>query len=228
MSLPKREGGLGFRDLHKFNKALLAKQVWRILSNPNSLIARLYKGLYHPNTSYIKAPTGNYASYGWRSIQEGKDLLQKGLRVRIGNGVDTRIWEDPWLPSLPPRPAHGPCLDPNMTVFDLWLPNTRAWDPVIFEGVLNPEDQRLAADLYLSKFAAVDTYEWVYTKNAKYNVRSGYWVATHVDILDEEVIQPPQGSVELKQEIWKIKIAPKIQHFLWRCLTGALATNTQL
>lgn len=119
LSLPKKEGGLGFRNLHKFNIALLAKQAWRILNNPNGLLARLYRGMYHPNASFIKAQTTPYGSYGWRSIQEGKELLRYGLRVRIGDGTTTKIWTDPWLPTLPPRPAHGPILDEDMTIKDL-------------------------------------------------------------------------------------------------------------
>ena len=33
----KEDGGLGFRNLHLFNLAMLARQGWRILSNPDSV-----------------------------------------------------------------------------------------------------------------------------------------------------------------------------------------------
>jgi len=42
----KHSGGLGFKSLRDFNIAMLAKQVWRFHSNPNSLIARCYKAKY--------------------------------------------------------------------------------------------------------------------------------------------------------------------------------------
>lgn len=184
--------------------------------------------MYHPHTPYLQAQTRNHVSYGWRSIQVGKDLLNQGLRVRLGNGRNTRIWSDPWLPTLPLRPAFGHVLDINMTVADLWQEGKRDWDPIVFEGALNPTDQRLAKCLYLSKHAEDDSYEWAYTRNVEYSVRSGYWVATHVDIHDERLQKPPEGSVALKKEIWAMDIAPKIKHFLWRSLAGALATIVQL
>lgn len=73
-----------------------------------------------------------------------------------------------------------------------------------------------------------DTYEWAYSNNSCYSVRSGYWVATHVDVQENNGIRPPLGSIALKRDVWKLHVAPKIHHFLWRCLSGALATTTQL
>lgn len=42
----KTRGGLGFKDICRFNQALLAKQAWRLLDAPNSLVSWIYKAKY--------------------------------------------------------------------------------------------------------------------------------------------------------------------------------------
>lgn len=51
---PKHEEGMGFRDLYAFNMALLAKQVWRIDSQPQSLLATILKAKYHKDCSIVE------------------------------------------------------------------------------------------------------------------------------------------------------------------------------
>lgn len=96
---PKAAGGMGFRDLRSFNLAMLGKQGWRLIDNPNSLCARVLKGRYYHDTDFLSASRRKHASQTWRAILEGRDVLKKGLIRRIGDGSSTRIWQDRWLPN---------------------------------------------------------------------------------------------------------------------------------
>ncbi|XP_062028600.1 uncharacterized mitochondrial protein AtMg00310-like [Rosa rugosa] len=95
LCVPKSEGGLGFRDMIIFNQALLAKQGWRLLRRPESLLARVLKARYFPHTDLLHAEAKKGSSYTWRSILKGRELLLKGLRFQVGSGAMISIWNDP-------------------------------------------------------------------------------------------------------------------------------------
>ncbi|CAN1829479.1 hypothetical protein LINPERHAP1_LOCUS32504, partial [Linum perenne] len=64
-----------------FNQALLAKQSWHILTQPELLISRFYKGKYFQSTTFLKARKRSRPSCGWKGILHGWDLLIPGLIV---------------------------------------------------------------------------------------------------------------------------------------------------
>jgi hypothetical protein len=129
LSKPKSEGGLGFRDLYGFNLAMLARQGWRMLTNPDSLCARVLKARYFPNCSILEANVSDGISYSWRSILKGVQLLKKGLIWRVGDGARINIWNDMWLNregSRQPITPRGHCL--LTYVAELIDPHTGQWD----------------------------------------------------------------------------------------------------
>lgn len=90
---------MGFKDLSLFNDALFAKQTWRLLHDTNSLFYRVFKAKLFPNTTVTEAKNPANASYAWRSIMKGREVIKRGAKWRLGSGNSVHIWGDNWLPS---------------------------------------------------------------------------------------------------------------------------------
>ncbi|XP_059436298.1 uncharacterized mitochondrial protein AtMg00310-like [Corylus avellana] len=121
MGASKAKGGLGFRDLICFNKALLAKQCWRLWYTPDSLVATIMRAKYYANGSILDAKSGSTPLFAWRSILGSCDLLKEGLYRRIGNGQTTQIWGEKWIHIPYTYAIHSPprLLNDNAIVSEL-------------------------------------------------------------------------------------------------------------
>ena len=97
LCLPKNEGGLNFKDLRKFNEAMLAKQVWRLIHDKESLFYKVFKAKFFPNCDIFFAQLKS-GSYAWRSILSARKVILDGAKWRLGNGPNIRVYQDSWLP----------------------------------------------------------------------------------------------------------------------------------
>ena len=50
--MEKDDGGLGFRNLHWFNLAMLGKHGWHFFTYPYALVSRVFKAKYFPRESF--------------------------------------------------------------------------------------------------------------------------------------------------------------------------------
>ena len=75
LTRPKCEGGMGFRDRRLFNQALLAKQAWRLVVNPDSLCAKLMKAKYYPHGHVLATVFTHAMSVTWPNVMHGLKLL---------------------------------------------------------------------------------------------------------------------------------------------------------
>ncbi|XP_060964971.1 uncharacterized mitochondrial protein AtMg00310-like [Cannabis sativa] len=120
----KKDGGLGFLSLVHFNLALLAKQAWRVLKQPNLIVSKILAVRYYPNSSFLNSSLGHSPSFVWRSICWGKELLHKGLITKIGNGHNTSTTLDYWIPSFR-QVVHLSSVPDTVATF---ITSTMTWD----------------------------------------------------------------------------------------------------
>ena len=133
---PREEGGIGFRLIHEFNLALFAKQLWRLVQFPDSLVARVLRGRYYRLSLPLRVISVNSPSYVWTRISAARELLMLGIRQKIHSGYEVKAWEDLWIPMTPARPAIpvAPVMNPNMRVRDLINQESKDWDASLLEN----------------------------------------------------------------------------------------------
>lgn len=105
-----RGGGVGFKDLSKFNDVLLAKQTWQLLHDKSSLFYRVFKAKYFPNSSVIEATNLSSSSYAWKSVLRGREVIKRGAIWRIGVGKSAAIWGKRWLLNKHAPKILSPCV----------------------------------------------------------------------------------------------------------------------
>ncbi|KAL0388996.1 UNVERIFIED_CONTAM: hypothetical protein Scaly_0256700 [Sesamum calycinum] len=140
----KKEGGLGFRDLRAFNLAMLAKQGWRILTNPNLLLSKIFKARYFPKVDFMQAKKGYNSSYTWRCILEGRQVMKEGIGV-VARDHERRIldWRIATVLGIT-NPEHGGAIAARMAAE---FANQMDWRSCVMEdfvSVLYSHVKRLA------------------------------------------------------------------------------------
>jgi hypothetical protein len=168
------------RESESFNKALLAKQCWRLLQNLESLVAQMIKVKYFPFGYILNAKLGNKPSYVWRNFWKTRNLLNKGLLWRVGNGKNIKIWKERWLPNPMAFLVHSPSrgISDDVVVVEIIDKDARCWNVSLIKEVFPKNEVVEICQIPISNFNGTDQQIWRCTGNEDFTVKIAY----HLDM----------------------------------------------
>uniref|UniRef100_A0A803PIJ2 Reverse transcriptase domain-containing protein n=1 Tax=Cannabis sativa TaxID=3483 RepID=A0A803PIJ2_CANSA len=175
LSASKFFGGLGFLSLTSNNHALLAKQAWRIWSNPDSLLHSLLKARYFKHTDFLHAPKGNNPSFTWRSLQWGSQLLKKGLIWKICSGRDIPISAPNWIPQIS-HPTILQPIEPSLATVSFFVNPDRTWNTEKLHHFLPSYQANAVLNIPLD-LGPTDSLIWGFHHSGILTVNSAYHLA---------------------------------------------------
>ncbi|CAN1804672.1 Putative ribonuclease H protein At1g65750 [Linum perenne] len=219
LSVKKVDGGLGFKDLHAFNLAMMGKQGWKFMTDHGALVTRIFKAKYFPKVDFLSATLRSNPSFAWHSILEAQNLLRRGYRWRIGNGRNIKVWVDPWLKEEDGCHITSPIRwgMEELRVADLWIPGTYTWDVELLEELFNPRDVAAILRVLPAGDGGQDEKIWHFSNNGTYSVKSAYKLFMEHGYRRSHLRCPGAWN-----ELWNTHLPPKVLHFMWRVARGVL------
>ena len=153
---------------------MLAKQVWRLLCDPDSLCARVLRAKYYPDGKLLQARMRSGSLFTWQSILAGLECFKLGYIWRVRECTQINIGNDNWIPSshnmkvLTPR---GNILvstvDELINLINGW------WDEELIRSLLWSMDVHRILQIPIAP-GWEDLIAWHFHRNGLFSVKSVY------------------------------------------------------
>jgi hypothetical protein len=189
------------------------------------------KARYFKEGQFLDAKCPKNASYTWKSILFGRDLLSEGLIWRVGNGRNISVCDDNWIP----RPSIQRPLGylPEATaerVEDLLLPDGRGWNEQKLRATFYEADVSDILKIPVGRAGTEDYIAWNYTKNGIFSVRSAYHLKMQLNQLRAGRPSSSLSSGEHRGwlALWSADVPSKVKVHCWRLAKNGLAVGDEL
>nr|GFA58219.1 RNA-directed DNA polymerase, eukaryota, reverse transcriptase zinc-binding domain protein [Tanacetum cinerariifolium] len=103
----REKGGLGVSSFYALNRAFIFKWIWRFHTQNSSLWARVIKAIHGMDGNVGCTPSASFSSNWIDIVRESCSLRDQGIDLlglitkKVGNGMNTIFWEEPWKDNVP-------------------------------------------------------------------------------------------------------------------------------
>ncbi|KAM5553802.1 hypothetical protein ABKV19_025832 [Rosa sericea] len=206
---------------------MLVKQAWRVITNPSSLIARLYKAKYFPDGSFWSARSHDSPSYSWRSIFSTRELLKDSSYWQIGDGEMVDIWSDSWIPELPSgKPSRNGIALADVTKVQDLIGASGIWNASLIRSLFQVEEAEVILNIPLSSRAVSDRLVWKLERDGKFSVKSAYRLSFTNSNCRSSFTLPVNGGFWKK--LWKVMVPNVAKIYIWKVCHDILPSLERL
>jgi len=194
-------GGLGIKDLQKFNRALRLKWLWLQWRDPDR-------------------PWTGFKTQGTPAEME---LFRACTSISIGDGHRANFWHDRWLARTAPKQMAPQC-------FKLARPKNLTVAQALARNLWMRGLRRMSTDQELRQYVSLwqclqqvqlderqDQITWRFTADGNYTVKSAYNVQFIGTFPDHDW-----------ETVWKSKVEPKCRFFCWLLLQRKILTSDKI
>ncbi|KAA3465096.1 reverse transcriptase [Gossypium australe] len=224
----EEDGGMDFRSLAKFNVALLAKQGWCFMNNPDSLVTRVYKAKYFSNSTFINSSLGSNSSFTWKSIWASKGVLMDGLCWKVGSGTEISVLNDVWAPYLHSSRLISYVNNLNdFKVAELIDQSSRKWKHEVLESTFPNFIVQKIQHIPLAKEPNDDVMAWSGEPLGEFTVRSAYKLLQHTE-WDPTAYALQTVYKNFYKKLWSLNLPSKIKITTWKISWNYLPTRVNM
>ncbi|XP_042978176.1 uncharacterized protein LOC122308928 [Carya illinoinensis] len=178
----------------------------------------------------MEAKLGSQPSLVWRSIWSARTILKEGLRWRVGDGNEIKIWGSKWLTSPTSYAVQSPVkvLQEDTKVEELIDTQKGEWDEAKTREIFVTEETEIILSMPLSGRGTKDRLVWGPSHKGLFSVRSAYFLQ-----LELRGRNQGESSLEEKRDdrwnrMWDLKVPGVTKLFIWRVANNLLPTKENL
>ena len=223
-------GGLGVRNLLLFNQALLGKWLWRYAREKVALWRKIveikYGGLWGGWCSNSVA--GPHGEGLWKHIRKGWPQFADHVYFRVGDGAHIKFWQHQWCGETPLQrrfpELYKLASNREASVKDLVLYDGTNFHWNVSFTCLVQDWELESVTEFLDVIYTVaptqgvlDTICWKHVVHKEFSVNSFY----------QCLLSPTHRAYPWKS-VWKPRVPPKVNFFIWTASLGKVLTIDNL